>query len=449
MEQKYFKNLKTTSGESITVISPGIWNQGAGPDFLKAHLKINGEDRLGDIEIHLTADDWTHHCHHQNTAYDNVILHVYFWKTKVLKQIQTSQEKQITQVCLEAHLTIPETKIIQLIDLELYPYREFVGSGRCAQTLFSELTDQKINDLFQIAADWRLKRKREYIETHSRDVSLNMSTGIALALGYKKNTESFLKLFLWIYQYRTIGEDALLALALGICGFFHPTCDKKWNESEYYKYLKASFLMLALNFESMPELDIHLSQVRPFNHPIRRIVYLVKMILDPKIPLLFAEIDQCWELNWKKINSVYGKTKLRSQLKELLPSYTDSYWNNHYLFEANTVHQFLPLMGHTLKDEIIVNTFLPFLHGPILNRNNEEEVNAFHAFYRHLPASKTSKTKYLTHRFFGDGPKGSLLNNAINVQGAHQVYKDFCMNYEASCVGCPFVERYLQTQLKS
>ena len=40
LEQKLLKNLITNQGESIEVISPGIWNTGPGPDFLKAHLKI-------------------------------------------------------------------------------------------------------------------------------------------------------------------------------------------------------------------------------------------------------------------------------------------------------------------------------------------------------------------------------------------------------------------------
>ena len=43
-EQKYLKRMFTSEGEPIDVLSPGIWNGEAGPDFLKAHLVIGGEE---------------------------------------------------------------------------------------------------------------------------------------------------------------------------------------------------------------------------------------------------------------------------------------------------------------------------------------------------------------------------------------------------------------------
>src|ERR1700761_5455772 len=51
LEQKYFKNLTTTEGEAIIVLSPGIWNSEGGPDFLKAHLKIGHREIRGDVEL--------------------------------------------------------------------------------------------------------------------------------------------------------------------------------------------------------------------------------------------------------------------------------------------------------------------------------------------------------------------------------------------------------------
>lgn len=56
LEQKYFHILKTCDGRHIEVISPGIWNSEAGPDFLKAHLKIGDQEYQGDIEIHLSQE---------------------------------------------------------------------------------------------------------------------------------------------------------------------------------------------------------------------------------------------------------------------------------------------------------------------------------------------------------------------------------------------------------
>src|SRR5947199_203311 len=61
LEQKYFKGLMTADQNTIEVLSPGIWNLEAGPDFLKAHLKIGQREYFGDIEIHFMDGSWQHH----------------------------------------------------------------------------------------------------------------------------------------------------------------------------------------------------------------------------------------------------------------------------------------------------------------------------------------------------------------------------------------------------
>ena len=97
--------------------------------------------------------------------------------------------------------------------------------------------------------------------------------------------------------------------------------------------------------------------------------------------------------------------------------------------------------GETLKREILVNTILPLLHEGVQERQDPEELSAFDRLYRSLPAAQTGKGRYLVHRFFGDTPKGAILKKAEMEQGAYQIHRDFCLHYEASCEGCPFVQR--------
>jgi hypothetical protein len=159
LEQKYFKNLLTLDGQKVEVVSPGIWNQEAGPDFLKAHLLIEGKKIVGDVELHLYADGWQQHRHHQDERYNEVVFHLFMW-ARTQKDIYAQSGASILQASLEDFLTIPLARIVQLIDLDLYPYKKFVGSGKCAKNLFYQLQDQKVVELFEAAADWRLKRKR-------------------------------------------------------------------------------------------------------------------------------------------------------------------------------------------------------------------------------------------------------------------------------------------------
>ena len=50
-------SLKTTSGRRLEILNPGQWNHGGGLDFKQASLRIDGELRRGDVEVHFNASD--------------------------------------------------------------------------------------------------------------------------------------------------------------------------------------------------------------------------------------------------------------------------------------------------------------------------------------------------------------------------------------------------------
>lgn len=76
-EQPWKKSkLVLWNGEGLRVLSPGNWNHGAGPDFRRARLELNGQPIVGDVEIHLYPEDWVRHGHDSNPEFDSVRLHV-------------------------------------------------------------------------------------------------------------------------------------------------------------------------------------------------------------------------------------------------------------------------------------------------------------------------------------------------------------------------------------
>lgn len=68
--------IKTTNSCKITVINVGTRNKHEGPDIKDAILIINDKVVNGPVECHICTSDWYIHKHHQNSAYQSVILHV-------------------------------------------------------------------------------------------------------------------------------------------------------------------------------------------------------------------------------------------------------------------------------------------------------------------------------------------------------------------------------------
>lgn len=75
-QQRLFNSISTLDGQPIEIIHPGLRNLDAGPDFFNAKIKMDGLLFIGNVEMHSRASDWYRHHHHEDKAYDSVILHV-------------------------------------------------------------------------------------------------------------------------------------------------------------------------------------------------------------------------------------------------------------------------------------------------------------------------------------------------------------------------------------
>lgn len=446
LEQKYFRSLKTSEGLPIEIISPGIWNSEAGPDFLKAHIKIGEREFRGDIELHLAEEGWFQHHHHLDEKYCNVVLHISYWKPQKERLIFTLDGKLVARASFENCLTIPEARIVKFIDLELYPYQHFSGSGHCGRILFRSEPKDKIIHFFRSAALWRLAQKKQYLAAKVDKASDYLAAGMAMGLGYKYNAEAFLDLFLKLKINGDIVRDetAMFSLALGLCGFFKEAYQEKWHRSAYYHTLFANFKSLPEEIKQTPMIALKGDRIRPSNHPIRRLAILSKIALDNSLSQRFLEMIAAWQGNWQKASKPRDWTALRRLLLGIFPVYRDSYWENHFVFEKKIPRR-TSLIGEDLRKEMFINVCLPLLYDDIEKRNNPLELEAFQNFFSSFPASKTKKSLYLSHRFFGESKKVSLFDKAEMQQGAYQLHRDFCIHFEASCLGCPFVESYLAT----
>ncbi len=90
--------LKTTDGETVEVLDPGLHNHDSGPDFFNAKLRIGRTLWVGNVEIHDKSSDWFLHGHDKDPRYDNVILHV---AGDIDTQVTNTQGQFIRQLQLD------------------------------------------------------------------------------------------------------------------------------------------------------------------------------------------------------------------------------------------------------------------------------------------------------------------------------------------------------------
>ncbi len=437
-EQKWMHPLKTSEGEAIKVLSPGIWNQEAGPDFLKAHVRIGQKEYRGDIEIHLLSGGWYHHRHHRDRKYNQVILHLCFWNSTYSIPINKENGQQPFCCYLSEWLMVSPEELVSLVDLDNYPSKQFANSGRCAEQLFSKLSEERIKNLFQAAAYWRLEKKLRYLEQYYPNRFLQFIGGIAMALGYRHNAKAFLDLFLYLMPYRDLPYEELLAIALGCCGFLEEQRNMSWEQSDYYQTLRC--LWWGRRDQITHQTYLKLDRIRPLHHPIRRLVYLVRLLQDVNLEKLWLTVVQKWEKAIASPQPVYKK--LQHDLLEVLPHYSHSYWDYHFTFENKLQPKCLPSVGKDLKIHLLLNTTLPLLYATIRESAACQKWEKFQQFFASIDMPQNSKSRYLYHRFFLDQKNDDFFHNAQMAQGAYQLHQDFCIHFEASCEGCPFVERY-------
>ncbi len=109
--------LKTTDGQEVEVIDPGLHNHNAGPDFFNAKVKIGGTMWVGNVEIHDRASDWFLHRHDRDPNYNNVILHV---AESIDVDVKTRQGNYPPQMRLQVPAAIRE-HYEELLTTDEYP----------------------------------------------------------------------------------------------------------------------------------------------------------------------------------------------------------------------------------------------------------------------------------------------------------------------------------------
>lgn len=377
-------DLTTIDGDGLEIISPGVSNADAGPDFLDAQIRVGGRTFRGDVELHNRNSDWKRHSHTRDSRYNKVILHVVLYNDHAQSPVTESgraipvlslerflddsfrdvwdrsiaddrAERSQTLPCTFEANPISQNEALQWLthlshermELKLRRFegrlKELIDEHRLA------LREPKLRyygDSNEIPVPNQDYTQHDFAPTWLWDQVLY--EGIFEALGYSRNREPFLKLARNVRldflreRLTSAGSDGASiphAILFGVAGLISSVPENTgqgvnnaaalmniWKKNEVF-YKKERFQRAEWTF----------FRLRPNNFPPRRLkagAVLVQRLLDQDV---FRTI----------INTVKSEGTVRARITALRSVMT-----------VGSDKQ-AALLGRLRIDDIIVNTFLP------------------------------------------------------------------------------------------
>ncbi len=330
--------LSSSDGESLVVVHVGQYNTDSGPDFLMSHIKYKGDDWFGHVEMHIQSSDWDRHCHQQDAAYNNVILHVVWKNDRVIYRSDGTAiptivlSEYVDQLLLEKYSNMMNNK-------SWIPCRSQLGSidvlkkSMWLNTLSIERLEIKVQQIMIILkhfdADWE---KTFWI-------------WMCRCMGLKVNADTFQelgeKLPLSILQKYRSNLFKIEAIFFGISGLL-----KQQEGSDYANQLMDEFKYQKHihDLESVYGIWKKL-RMRPYSFPDRRIAQLA---------VLFSRN----ELGVSKILAVEDLEAARKLFK--IDSLSD-YWVSHFSFGTKAGEKKSVRLGKDTVDVLVINVIVVFL----------------------------------------------------------------------------------------
>src|SRR5687768_14255807 len=100
-------HFETTDGREVEIVQLGTWNRGEGPDFQDCAVRLGNTLLQGPIELDVDVRDWVRHGHHENPAFNPVVLHLYLEQGEKHLFTRTADHRNVPQVRLSSSVVRP------------------------------------------------------------------------------------------------------------------------------------------------------------------------------------------------------------------------------------------------------------------------------------------------------------------------------------------------------
>ena len=386
----------TTDGKPVEVVSVGQYNIHAGPDFINAHIRIDGQDWVGNIEIHVCASDWYKHRHHMDAAYDNTILHIV---AKADKEVCNTRGECLPQC--ELQYPHGQDYLTQLLHSTEW-HASLSGIPDCGKQLLENPTlltqDWKKNLLEQ-----RLECKRQSITQLLGITQQSWAHAFYISLahnfGFHTNGLPFEALALatplsCLQKHRN-SLFQLTAILLGQSGLLEPRAKNQepglWEE---YCFLQKKFSLQPIEASMWKK-----ARMRPQNAPEVRIRQFAHLIYQSEF--LFAQLMEA------------QSTEKMFELLSLQYDNEDVY---------NRVQRPLPLGKNSIAI-LLINTVIPYKYAYTQHQHIEDAIE----WLNNIP--KEDNTIIRKWAMLGQD-----IRSAADTQALIHLYQNYCQPH--LCFNC-------------
>ena len=397
-----FTNLKTTSGENISIIKVGEFTQLAGPDFFNAQIEIDQQKWAGNIEIHIKSSDWYVHNHERDDNYDSVILHVVWEHDAAIFRKDNSEipvlelKNQISPALIHQYEKLKATKSWIYCENEIKNIPDFVLKN-WQERLFFERLERKSNPIEALL-----------LENHN-DWEATFFCFLARNFGLNTNGESFFKIAQSI-SFSVIRKEAFEVENLEAILFGRANLLETDKEDNYFKALKQrwDYIQNKYQLENVFIDSVQFFKHRPDNFPTIRLSQLAN--LYHKHQNLFSKV-----ISAKNIEELYQVFNIS----------VSDYWQTHYNFDKASLKK-SKILSKSFIDLLIINTIIPFrfAYEKSLGKETSEQNIAF--LENIAPEKNAIIDKFKTI--------GITSKNVFETQSLLQLKNEYCN--KSKCLQC-------------
>ena len=397
------KNLKSTNGEIIHIISNGIHNLNTGPDFLNAKIEIENQVWAGNVEIHINSSDWYKHNHETDKNYDAVILHV-VWEHDV--EIFRKNNAKIVTLELKNYIS---KEVLNNYNQLFSKNKKWINCENEIQFIDSFIFENWLERLYFERLEQKSSIIQEILTTNNNNWEATLFILLAKSFGLKVNGDAFLN-FANSFDFSIVRKvsnnvEQLEALFLGQAGLLS---NKK--ESIYFERLKKEYKYLKVKFNLTPILggQVQFFRLRPNNFPTLRLSQLA--YLYNKYQNLFSKIIEIDSL--ELFYSLFEVSTL-------------PFWETHFTFEKESKKSTKKLTKSFI-DLVLINTIIPlkFVYLKILGKSD------YSSLFTVLEQIKPEKNSIIS-RYNDLKIKSS---NAFKTQALLQLKSEYCS--KQLCLQC-------------